>query len=267
MMSNENSKQTKDVPWTESQGQRTVRDKDVRTRLEHLIKEHDHSYMHVLEMFPSYVRRMHLGRFLAHYELFKHVIDLPGCIVELGVYRGPSFFTWSKLMETFCPGDRKRMVFGFDSFKGLQNFTPKDGKMVPESGKDISGWSPERVQDEVEELVDICNKDNFIPTSPRCQLIIGDVEDTLAKFLDENPGLRIALLHFDVDLYQPTKIGMEQLYPLVIKGGVVAFDEYGLMPWEGESKAVEEYFEKRGMEIPAMKKFPFSTQPHGYFIK
>ena len=69
-----------------------------------------------------------------------------------------------------------------------------------------------------------------------------------------------------MDLYLPTKKALELLYPLVVKGGVVVFDEYGVVPWQGESTAADEYFKEIG-EQPVIKKFPFSPQPHGYFIK
>ncbi|MDY6850839.1 MAG: TylF/MycF/NovP-related O-methyltransferase [Thermodesulfobacteriota bacterium] len=254
------------VPKSESQGATLQRDVSVWARLDKVIRDHGHDFKHVLELWPAYVRRLHLGRFLAHYELFKHTLDLPGCIVELGVYRGPSFLTWAKLMETFCPGDRKRLVYGFDSFQGLQDFDEKDGRPDPDRGKHVGGYSPGAVREEVEELVDIANQDGFIPVSPRCKLIVGNIEETLPKFLEENSGLRISLLHFDVDLYRPTMVGLELLYPLVVKGGVVILDEYGLVPWQGESNAVDEYFKKIG-EQPTIKKFEYSTQPHGYFIK
>lgn len=256
----------KDVPSNESQGARLPRDRAIWDRLVNVIEENGHSSKHVLELFPAYARRLHMGRFLAHYELFKNVIDLPGCVVELGVYRGSSFLTWTKLMETFCPGDRKRMVFGFDSFEGLQNLTSQDGKPVDLYGKTAGGYSAKNVAEEVTELIDICNEDSMVPGVPRCQLIMGDIKDSLPKFLEENPGLRISLLHFDMDLYEPTKTGLELLYPLVVRGGVVVFDEYGIIPWQGESNAVDEYFESIG-ERPVLRKFPFSTQPHGYFIK
>ena len=32
--------------------------------------------------------------------------------------------------------------------------------------------------------------------------------------VEENPGLRISLLHFDMDLYEPTKVALELLYDL-----------------------------------------------------
>lgn len=259
----------KSLPISESHGALLEKDIKVWDQLESLIQENEHGFKHVLELWPVYVRRLHMLRFLAHYELFKQVIELPGHIVELGVSRGVSFFTWSKLMEIFCSGDRSRRVFGFDSFQGLQNFNEKDGKLDPNIGKVEGGWSAGAVQEEVEILVKITNLDNMIPSPPsrpRCELIIGDVKETLPKFLKDNPGLRISLLHFDVDLYEPTKIALELLYPLVVKGGLVVLDEYGLIPWQGESEAVEEYFQKMG-NLPVIKKFPFTATPGGYFVK
>lgn len=255
-----------DAPSGEISGSRREEDYSYWGEVTSLVEDFGHTTKHVLEQWPTYVRRMHLTRFLAHYELFKEVIDLPGCIVELGVYRGASFFTWSKLLETFNPTDRRRKVFGFDHFKGLEDFHEKDGKMDPSDGKVPGGFNTEPVREEVQRLVDLHNYDNLISGVERCRIIEGNVIDTLPKFLEENPGLRISLLHFDMDLYEPTKAGLELLYPLVVNGGVVAFDEYGLMPWEGESVAVDEYFESIG-EKPEIKKMPYSTQPHGYFIK
>jgi len=259
-------KPPKNVPYTESQGARLPRDLEVWEQLNGLLESNHHSYQHVLETWPSYVRRIHLTRFLAHYELFKQVIDLPGCIVEIGVSRGISFFTWSKLMEIFCPGDRKRKIYGFDSFEGLQNFHKEDGKQDPSVGKTVGGYSAATVREEVEALVRITNQDNMVAGVERCALVIGDIKETLPRFLDDNPGFRISLLHLDVDLYEPTKLALEQLYPLVVKGGVVVFDEYGLVPWQGETNAVDEYFRTIG-EKPLIRKFAFSTGPHGYFVK
>lgn len=216
----------------------------------------------MLRHFPAYAMRRDLPRFLAHYELFKLTIDLPGCIVDLGVYRGASFFTFSSLMESFCPFDRTRKVFGFDHFKGLIQFTEKDGRKDTAAAKVEGGYKA--TLEEIETLVEIHNLDNMIPGTRRCVLVNGDIKDTLPAFLEQNPGLKIALLHFDMDLYEPTMIGLEALYPYVLKGGVVCFDEYGQIPWGGETNAVDEYFKG---EPPTIRKFHFAQTPHGYFIK
>jgi hypothetical protein len=243
-----------------------ARDLDVWDGLLEVIDTHGHSHQHLLEQFPSYVRRIHLARFLAHYEIFKHVVDLPGCVVDLGVHRGKSLFTWAKLMETFCPGDRRRHVYGFDWFEGLTDFDDKDGAKQADSAKVEGGLKEPGLRDEIVDLVRIHNQDGFIPTSPRTFLVEGDVRETLPAFLEAHPGLRISLLHFDMDLYKPTRTALELLYPRVVSGGAVVFDEYGLIPWEGESRAVDEYFAEQGLS-PRIQKFPFSTTPHGWFLK
>jgi len=236
------------------------------SQLEALMARRGYSLKDVLQHFQSYIMRRDLPKFLSHYELFKQVVDLPGCIVELGVYRGRSFFTWSNLMETFCPGDRSRMVYGFDHFEGLVDFTEQDGAKDdrPYAAKVHGGWKA--TLDEIEMLVEIHNLDNLIPGSKRCEIIPGNLQKTIPKFLEAHPGLRISLLHFDVDLYEPTYFGLETLYPLVVPGGVVCFDEYGLVPWQGETQAVDDYFAKLGRR-PVIRKYPFASTPHGYFIK
>ena len=83
-----------EVPASESLGTRYPRDIAVWDKLESLINTNKHSHKHILELFPAYIRRIHLGRFLAHYELFKLITDIPGCIVEAGVYRGSSLLTF-----------------------------------------------------------------------------------------------------------------------------------------------------------------------------
>jgi hypothetical protein len=268
VLSSHKNTATVSLPPEESHGGGSgKRDIEQWEALEALVARKGHKLRHVLELFPAYVRRYQLKRFLAHYDLFKKVVDLPGVIVELGVYRGVSMLTWAKLAEIFITTDPNRIVYGFDSFQGLQDFTDKDGAPVPQTGKVVGGWSAEAVRDEVEELIALCNADMVLPRrNQRAKLIVGDLADTLPKFLEENPGVRISLLHFDVDLYKPTKLGLELLYDRVVKGGVVVFDEYGLVPWEGETNAVDEFFRARG-ETPLIKKFPHTNLPGGYLIK
>lgn len=234
--------------------------------LEGLFKKYGYDAEHILRNFPAYVRRREVPRLLTHYELFKNVIDLPGCVLELGVFRGASLMTWANLMETFCPGDRYRMVYGFDHFQGLTDYTEVDGGLSAERDYDktVGGWqAPAEI---ARTLVELFNEDTIVPNIPRVALVEGDIFDTLPKFLEDNPGLKIALLHLDVDLYRVTKYALETLYPLVLDGGVVCFDEYGLVPWQGETKAADEYFASIG-ERPVLRKSPHSATPSGYFIK
>jgi len=66
----------------------------------------------------------------------------------------------------------------------------------------------------------------------------------------------ISLLNLDTDVYEPAVTILENLYPRIVKGGILILDDYGIFP--GETKAAEEYFKDKKVEI---KKFSFSTPP------
>lgn len=214
--------------------------------------------------FPIYARRTVLKRFLAHYEMFRMVVDLPGDIVELGVFRGASLMTWANLLEIRNMGDRQKQVFGFDNWSGFKELHAKDGKEDRRVDKVGGGFEGSAYEAALEDAIRVFDNDRFIPHKPRVKLIKGDIEKTLPQFVQDNPGLRIALLHFDCDVYVPTRTGLQHLWPLVVPGGVVVFDEYAIRPWEGESKAVDEFFDGKGVEL---RKLDWSPNPGAYLIK
>jgi len=236
--------------------------------IEKLLDEHFERYnvekREICRNFMIYTRRLFLKRFIAHYELFRKTIELPGDIVELGVYRGASLMTWANLLEVTNMGDRAKQVIGFDNWEGFKKFHEKDGKPCERTNKVIGGYNAGIFREILVDAIKIYDKDRFIPYKPRIILIDGDIEETVPKFIEENPGLRICLLHVDCDIYEPTKTGLEYLWPRIVKGGVVIFDDYGVRPWEGESTAVDEYFADKDVEI---KRFNWAQSPGAYVVK
>jgi hypothetical protein len=237
------------------------------TSIEGLLLQHferfNISKTEICNNFSIYTRRIFLKRFLAHYELFRKTIDLPGDIIEFGVYRGASLMTWANLLEIRNMGDRQKQVFGFDNFSGFTEIAPEDGKEDPRVGKVMSGFNSDPFEDILRDAISIFDQDRFIPYKPRIVLVKGDIEKTIPQFVEDNPGLRISLMHFDCDMYKPTKIALESMWPLVVPGGVVLFDEYGIRPWQGESNAVDEYFQGRCR----IRRFDWAPNPGGYVVK
>ncbi len=248
----------------EVRGKYEIKEEEHWKLLEKIISESGIPLSEVMKNYAAFIRRRDIPRILAHYDLFKKIVDLPGSIVELGVFLGAGFFTWSKLLETFVPGDRSRKVYGFDNCIGYPDFSTEDGNPMPWIERIIG----KKVADEsyIERMVKLHNSDNLIPGVERCKMIIGDIAETVPKFASETQGIRISLLYFDVNVFEPTLIGLEHLYPLVLPGGIVAFNGYGGPPWQGEAKAIEQFFGKHGKQ-PIMRKFPFSTHPSAYFVK
>lgn len=221
----------------------------------------------VAQTFPAYVRRQVITRFLAYYELFKLVEHTPGWLVECGIYRGFSFFALGKFLEIFCMGDKTRKVLGFDNFKGFEGLSPQDGPPDPHVTRVQGGANPSAFRDDFFKLLELCNEDAFAPWSKRFEVVEGDVTRTIPEYCELNPGLRISLLHLDIDVYRPVYVALEHLYPKVVPGGVVVLDEYAHHDWPGESQAIQDVFEANGFKLPNLKTFNFVGTPTTYFIK
>jgi len=103
-----------------------------------------------------------------------------------------------------------------------------------------------------------------VPQRPRVALVDGDVCQTAKQYVADHSGMRISLLHLDMDLYAPTRAALEAFWPRILTGGVVLFDEYAIREWPGETEAVEEFFKGA---VPRIEKFGWASAPGGYFVK
>ncbi|HWK96690.1 MAG TPA: TylF/MycF/NovP-related O-methyltransferase [Pseudolabrys sp.] len=218
-----------------------------------------------VKLFPVLVRRQWLKRFLAHAELFQRTLEIPGHIAELGVFRGNGLMTWANLLESYCVGNRTKVVYGFDNWRGFTELSPQDGRPSPEVKKSVGGFSPELFKEELQSAIQVFDSDRFIPWKARVELVDGQIEETVPKFLEENPDVRFSLVHFDCDLYKPTKVALEAIWPRVSRGGLVLFDEYALRFWAGETKAVDEFLEdKPGLRPLSLT---WNNTPGAYIVK
>ncbi len=228
---------------------------------------------HLAEIMPHigiYQSRLWFTKAIQQYELFKLSMDRPGYIVELGVYKGESFFNWARFLEMYNMGERDTKVIGFDTFSGFPKIHANDKTVANQ--QEVSEFAVKRgrfnagegAYERIMKLVEIFEEDHFIPRKPRLEILKGDICKTVPRYVEENPGLRISLLHLDCDLYEPTLTGLEQLYPLVVSGGVVVLDEYGQSKFAGESRAFDDYF---GDGRPAVTKSHLSSNPSAWFVK
>lgn len=215
--------------------------------------------------FPVLARRQLLKRFLAHTELFRMTLGVPGDIAELGVYRGLGLMTWANLLEAYCIGDRTKTVYGFDNWRGFTGFSPEDGAADDGAHKTVGGFSPEGHYEELLNAIAIFDQDRFIPWKPRIKLISGDIEQSVGDFARDNPGVRFSLIHFDCDLYAPTRAALEAFWPRLARGGVMLFDEYGIPAWPGETRAVDEFLaDKPGLRLQT---FDWTNAPAAFLVK
>ena len=170
-----------------------------------------------------YTNRRAMAKLLAHYEIYKMVKDLPGHVVELGVFKGESILRFGQFAEIFNNFDRSFDIIGFDNFSGFTKLSKQDGKKNIRNDKKVGGWSSENYKDELYSLVDHFDMTRMGPQKPRIKLIDGEnIEETVPKFKKDYPNLRIKLSHLDADLYEPTMVGLENFWDNLVVGGLLA---------------------------------------------
>jgi hypothetical protein len=193
---------------------------------------------------------------LSKIELFTKIIDVPGVIIECGVQKGNSLILWHLLSSVKEPYNVGRRVIGFDTFEGFPSVSPHDGD-----------WSPGYLGDgDLDILIESANLHEMNSATPglkKIQTIKGDATIEIPKFIErEKSSLAISLLYLDFDLYEPTLIGLQNLYQYVVTGGIIAFDELFQKKWPGETKAFNEFFQSKP------KLYKSEHDPHlTYFVK
>lgn len=211
------------------------------------------------DSYNEFLQKGSLDRFtkiLARYELFKKVIDLPGDIVECGVFKGTGVLYWAKLLAIFNPLSARRVV-GFDTFEGYPESLQREyDKKTGEGFIQQANYSAVGV----EHIMGLAKE---IGLEKRVELVKGDASITTREYPSKNPGFRIALLNLDFDVYEPTIEALKAFYPLVVPGGVIAFDEYALRGW-GESDAVDEFFKDKKV---VYKTVPWALSPTAFVVK
>lgn len=164
-------------------------------------------------------------------------------------------------------GDKTRKLIGFESFAGFSALSPEDGGEDPAVTRMQGGTNPGAFEKDFMELLEINNADAFAPWAERMTVVKGDARVTIPKYIMENPGLRISLLHIDIDIYEPVSVALEHLYPRVVVGGVVVLDEYAHKDWPGESAALEAYFQQHDIPPPNLQTFNWCGTPTTFFVK
>lgn len=194
-----------------------------------------------------------ISKCLAQWELLKRVKNLPGAIVECGVFKGASFVRFAMFRELL--GDSRKLI-GFDTFGRFPGASFEEDKPIRERFVKEAGDQSISVGQMMEVLVNKKCEQNI-------ELVAGDICETVPEYVKENPHLKIALLNLDTDLYEPATTIMEYLYPHIVSEGILAVDNYKVFP--GETKAVDEYLAKKHL-CDIVRRLPFCKVPY-YIVK
>ena len=245
----------KKKPTSVSGGLRTQDESNEAGLNEDWFNRNPSSWEQKIENFPKYVRRQNLTRFITLYEIFKKVSEVKGSVIECGVNQGFGLMTWSKLSAIMEPVNLTRRIYGFDTFEGFPGVSDKD---MSASSKHVKkGDLAADTFEELSGLAEINDSTRFLGHVEKTHLIKGDAIKTIPKFVEDNPHLLVSLLYLDFDLYEPTKVALENFYPKMPKGSIIAFDELDNPLWPGETQAMLDFFKDKKLEIKRLPYDPY----------
>lgn len=144
--------------------------------------------------------------------------DVPGDLIETGVWRGGACILMRGLLAAHCDNTRKVVVA--DSFDGLPSPRPQ---LFPADDGDTH-YTFRQLAIGLEEV-----KANFAAYG----LLDDQVEFLKGWFRDTLPALRErrwAVIRLDGDMYESTMDGLENLYRGLSPGGFLIVDDYGAVP-------------------------------------
>ena len=171
-----------------------------------------------------------IAKILGQYDVYRRIVGLPGAIVEVGVFKGASLIRLATFREV-TESPYSRPIIGFDAFGSFPVLGDAADAAYIERFQAASGHGIS--QSELERALEVKGFRNV-------ELVAGDLTKTVGAYLETHPELRIALLHIDVDVYEPTRSALEALWTRIVRGGIVMLDDYGTVA--GETRAVEEFF-------------------------
>lgn len=181
--------------------------------------------------------------------IYQKILTVPGHVVELGVAYGRNAILFGHQIQMNAD-DAVRKYIGFDTFDGYSS-----ASLQSESHLSSTAWKNISV-DSVRERIDEAGVKHLTT------LIQGDFLETIPKYVEENSGLRVALLYVDCNSYSAAVKGMELLRSYLSPGAIICIDE---KKQGGETKALIEFCEKHRLRymkdagpfaIPAYTRIP-----------
>lgn len=203
-----------------------------------------------------FANRIAVTAALSRIELFKMVQDIPGAIIECGVYKGNSLMLYMQLSMILEPYAINRSIIGFDTFSGFASIDAKEDPA--DINENMFSDTDESI---IQDMIDANDLVRPVNRIPRCEIIKGDIMETVPAFPKTRPDLVVAMLILDTDLYSSTKVALETFLPFMPKGAIVVLDEVAYRNFPGETSALREVLDLNKVEL---KRLPFDSCV-GYF--
>lgn len=228
---------------------------DFRRQLELLFRDNPLPPDALMFNLGMFTRSSLLVKFLVMNDIYERIKDVPGVLMEFGVWWGQNLVLLENLRAIHEPFNKQRMIVGFDTFAGYRNFSDKDVRAAVML--DGSYQTPEAYRDWLAGLLQVHEGSNaFGHVRGVHRLIEGDAAVTVPRYFEEHPETLVAMAFFDIGTYAPTRAALQALKPALLPGSVIVFDELTWPGAPGEAIAFKELFTDMDYAIEKCRYYP-----------
>jgi Macrocin-O-methyltransferase (TylF) len=182
----------------------------------------------------SYVPIEQIRKMLFYYEELKSLHDVPGDLVEFGVWRASTL--------CFLDGpNSSRTIIGFDTFAGFPKGEAPARARDSECLHLFSDTSLAVVQGKIDDR-----------PGRRLRIVPGHIAETLPKHI-ETWANRIAMAICDADTAAVTRTILDGIWDRMAPGGRIYFDEYSRDGWS-ETDGVDAFLRERGLPLKMVRR-------------
>lgn len=169
-----------------------------------------------------FIRGSLMARLFGVQEVYQKIINIPGCIIDVGTWRGQTAVMCENLRSIYETLNLNRRIIAFDTFTGYKGFTSNDNSTsLHKNGTYSTG---EEYDELLKEIIELHEKNNALGHNyGKHKIIKGDCQQTIPDFFNENSNEFVSLSFFDVNSYNPTLEAFKTIYNKTVTGGVIAF--------------------------------------------
>jgi hypothetical protein len=170
-----------------------------------------------------FLRGSLLARIFAINDIYQQIVPLPGCIMDIGTWRGQTAVVCENLRAIHEPLHLNRRIAAFDTFEGYVGFGAKDkATELHKDGTYVVGGAEYAAF--LEQLLVVHEKNNAMGHNHgKHKVIRGDCRETIPQFFADNPSEFVALAFFDVNAFEPTAEAFDAVWKRLVPGGIAAF--------------------------------------------
>lgn len=172
-------------------------------------------------------------------ELLNMSLSLDGDVIELGTYKGGTTILIARFLNKT---NSKKTIYTFDTFEGF----PYAETGTIEKVKISTG--------ETKNKMDMFKDTSFekvkakfakFAVANKIKTFKGSFDDTLPLLKDEKFSFALV----DCDIYDSALVCLREIYPRMVKGGIMLFDDYNTeKPWNLK-KAVDDFVKEKNLTL------------------